>query len=83
MLTGEDLGKAVASIVGRIRENGIFVGSIRDYDALLRDKPPYIRETELGRRVSFQTRTWSGDCCRLTQYIIDDEHTLEVNKFEW
>lgn len=86
MLTGEDLGKAVASIVGRIRENGIFVGSIRDYDALLRDKPPYsppyIHETELGRRVSFQTWAWRGDCYRLTQYIIDDERSLEVNKFE-
>jgi len=86
MLTHEDLGKAVNSISGRIRENGIFVGSIRDYDALLNDKPPYslpyIHKTGHGQRVSFQTWNWSGDCYKLTQYIIDDENALEVNKFE-
>ena len=41
MLSNEDLGRAVKSIVNQIKENGIFVGSIRDYDALLQDKPPY------------------------------------------
>ncbi|MBR6708075.1 MAG: class I SAM-dependent methyltransferase [Clostridia bacterium] len=86
MLTHDDLGRAVASITGQIREGGIFVGSIRDYDALLRDKPPYsppyTHKTEQGQRVSFQTWTWSGDCYRLTQYIIDDEAALGVNKFE-
>jgi SAM-dependent methyltransferase len=86
MLTEEDLGKAVESIVGQIKENGLFVGSIRDYDALLRDKPPYsppyIHKTENGKRVSFQTWDWEGDRYRLTQYIIDDEHTLDIHKFE-
>ena len=41
MLSSEDLGKATKSITNQIKENGIFVGSIRDYDSLLRDKPPY------------------------------------------
>ena len=58
MLTGEDMKKAIGSIVDRIGENGIFVGSIRDYDAILKDKPPYsppyIHKTEIGQRVSFQ-----------------------------
>jgi len=86
MLTSDDLGKAVKSITGQIKENGIFVGSIRDYDLLLKDKPPYsppyIHETEKGKRVSFQTWDWSDDRYKLTQYIIDDEITLEINKFE-
>ena len=86
MLSSEDLGRAVKSISGQIKENGIFVGSIRDYDALLCDKPPYsppyIHETEKGKRVSFQTWIWNGECYKLTQYIIDDEETLEINKFE-
>ena len=86
MLSSEDLGKAVKSIVGQIKENGIFVGSIRDYDALLQDKPPYsppyIHETEKGKRVSFQTWAWNDDRYQLTQYIIDDEECLEINKFE-
>ena len=86
MLLSEDLGRAVKSISGQIKENGIFVGSIRDYDALLQDKPPYsppyIHETEKGKRVSFQTWIWNGDRYKLTQYIIDDEEILEINKFE-
>ena len=86
MLTSEDLGRAVKSIVNQIKENGIFVGSIRDYDALLQNKPPYsppyIHQTEKGKRVSFQTWVWSGDIYKLTQYIIDDEETLQINKFE-
>lgn len=86
MLTSEDLSSAVKSIANQIKENGIFVGSIRDYDALLQDKPlyspPYIHETEKGKRVSFQTWVWNDDRYRLTQYIIDDEETLEINKFE-
>ena len=86
MISSEDLGRAVKSISGQIKENGIFVGSIRDYDALLQDKPPYsppyIHETEKGKRVSFQTWIWNGDRYKLTQYIIDDEETLEINKFE-
>ncbi len=86
MLSSEDLGKAVKSIVGQIKENGIFVGSIRDYDALLQDKPPYsppyIHKTEKGKRVSFQTWVWNDDRYQLTQYIIDDEECLEINKFE-
>ncbi len=86
MLSHEDLGKAVRSITDRIKENGIFVGSIRDYDALLKDKPPYsppyIHKSEEGQRVSFQTWNWNGDCYQLTQYIIDDGKNLQISKFE-
>lgn len=86
MLSSEDLGRAVKSITNQIKENGIFVGSIRDYDALLQDKPPYsppyIHETDKGKRVSFQTWIWNDERYKLTQYIIDDEERLEINKFE-
>ena len=65
---------------------GIFAASIRDYDALLLDKPPYsppyIHKTDKGQRVSFQTWTWTDDRYRLTQYIIDDEDVLQVNRFD-
>ena len=65
---------------------GMFVASIRDYDALLMDKPPYsppyIHKTDMGQRVSFQTWKWNGDCYKLIQYIIDDEKTLQISKFE-
>ena len=76
MLTAEDLSAAIGSMVGRIKDGGLLVASIRDYDALLESKPPYsppyIHQTAMGQRVSFQTWHWEGDHYRLNQYIIDD-----------
>lgn len=86
MLTRESLAQAVSSIVGQMSNGGIFVASIRDYDALLQDKPPYsppyIHKTDKGQRVSFQTWEWEEDNYRLVQYIIDDEGTPTVSKFQ-
>ena len=86
MLTADALESAIRSITDRVAPGGMFAASIRDYDALLESKPPYsppyIHETVAGRRVSFQTWAWEGDNYRLTQYIIDDEDTLHISKFE-
>ncbi len=86
MLSEEALAAAAQSIAGQVAGGGIFIASVRDYDALLCDKPPYsppyIHTTETGQRVSFQTWHWEGDCYRLVQYIIDDEDSLSVSKFE-
>ena len=85
MLSKDALGSAIRSIVNQIADGGIFVASIRDYDALLADKPPYsapyIHKTDKGQRVSFQTWEWQGDIYRLIQYIIDDEESLGISKF--
>lgn len=86
MLTRSALEVAVRSIINQIAAGGIFVASIRDYDALLSEKPPYsppyIYKTDKGKRVSFQTWDWNGDRYRLTQYIIDDEETLQISRFD-
>lgn len=86
MLTSSDLELAVRSIASRVRHGGIFVTSIRDYDQLLEDRPPYsppyIHDTAEGRRVSFQTWAWEGENYRLVQYIIDDGEELLASKFE-
>ena len=85
MLTTEALKTAIISIIERVKPGGIFVASIRDYDTLLDNKPPYsppyIHKTEKGQRVSFQTWVWNGDNYELTQYIIDDEENLQIGKF--
>lgn len=85
MLTGEALGSAVRSITGQVRPGGIFVASIRDYDSLLAGKPPYsppyIHKTDKGQRVSFQTWEWNDENYQLTQYIIEDEESLQISKF--
>lgn len=86
MLSKEALEAAIRSITNQLAPGGMFVASIRDYDALLKDKPPYsppyIHKTDKGQRVSFQTWNWVGDHYKLIQYIIDDEETLSVSKFE-
>lgn len=86
MLSHEDLRMAVESITGQIKETGIFIGSIRDYDALLMDKPsyspPYIHKTDKGQRVSFQTWEWNDEHYKFIQYIIEDEDELHTSKFE-
>ena len=86
MLSKSAMEKALRSITGQIAPGGMLVASIRDYDALLPEQPPYsppyIHKTERGQRVSFQTWNWSGDRYKLIQYIIDDEGVLQVSKFE-
>ena len=85
MLTPSDLKTAINSISNKTAKNGVFIASIRDYDELLKSKPPYsppyIHKTQNGKRVSFQTWTWKGDNYELTQYIIEDEKTLKVSKY--
>lgn len=86
MLSEENLENALKSMAGRIRQGGILAASIRDYDLLLEEKPPYsppyIHKTENGKRVAFQTWDWSGDHYRLTQYIIEDGTTLQISRFD-
>jgi len=86
MLSESELAEAINSISTQLKSEGMFVASIRDYDTLLIDKPPYsppyIHKTGAGQRVSFQTWTWTGDHYRLIQYIIDDEDDLKTSRFE-
>lgn len=86
MLSKSAMEAAIKSITNQMAPGGMFVASIRDYDVLLAEKPPYsppyIHKTGKGQRVSFQTWEWYGDIYRLIQYIIDDEKTLQTSKFE-
>ncbi len=86
MLSSTALEKAVKSIVNQIRSSGLFVASIRDYDRMLKEKPthsaPYVHKTDKGQRVLFQTWDWVGENYRFIQYIIDDEETTQISKFE-
>ena len=86
MLSNKDLNEAIKSITGVTKSNGIIVASIRDYDSLLLSKPryspPYIHKTCKGQRISFQTWVWDNDKYHLVQYIIEDEGTLQISKFE-
>lgn len=86
MLSKSDLEIAIKSIANQLVSGGMFIASIRDYDALLNSKPPYsapyIYKTEKGQRVSFQTWDWNGEHYKLIQYIIEDDKTLKISKYE-
>lgn len=86
MLSEKQLEEAVVSITSQMAQGGIFVASIRDYDALPESRPayspPYIHKTDDGQRVAFQTWHWEGDRYRLTQYIIEDGKALHISKFD-
>ena len=86
MLSSKDLEAAIKSITGQTKPKGIIVASIRDYDNLLAEKPSYsplyIHKTEKGQRVSFQTWVWEKDNYHLVQYIIEDEGSLQISKYE-
>ena len=85
MLTGGDLASAVRSMTEQLRSGGLFAASIRDYDAILEEKPafspPYVHKTDKGQRVLFQTWDWTDDIYNFIQYIIDDEGTPKISKF--
>jgi len=86
MLTKSDLQMAIKSIINQLNTGGMFVASIRDYNSLIVNKPPYsppyIYKTENGQRVAFQTWDWNNDHYKLIQYIIEDEEHLKISKFE-
>jgi len=86
MLSSASLEQAANSIADRLRDGGLFVASIRDYDRLLEEKPgcsaPYVHKTDKGQRVLFQTWDWAGENYRFVQYVIDDEETTQVSRFE-
>ena len=86
MFSAAALEQAVQSITAQLLPGGLLVASIRDYDALIVEKPsyapPYIHKTDKGQRVSFQTWDWQDERYKLTQYIIDDEKDLQVSKFD-
>ena len=86
MLSSNSLEKAIKSIISQIRDGGLFIASIRDYDSILKEKPkfstPYVHKTDKGQRVLFQTWDWYGDNYKFIQYIIDDEEKTEISKFE-
>lgn len=86
LLSCDEVFEAAASIASVINAGGLFVASIRDYDAILEAKPeyspPYIRERGRGRKISFQTWDWHGDRYDFVQYIIDDGDRLSVSRHQ-
>ena len=76
LLSDADLNRAVGEMAARLVAGGLFVASIRDYDALLETRPrtefPRVTDRDDGRWITFQVWDWSEDGCRyeLSQFIL-------------
>ena len=85
-LKDEDLAAALASMKARLNPDGILLISLRDYDALVVDKPRFnnehVQDKPDGRRVVFQLWDWAdnGRQYHNTQFLIkktDDGYELK------
>ena len=88
-LQDDDLTAALASIKTRLKPGGLLLLSVRDYDALVVDKPcfnnQHVHDRSDGRRVVFQVWDWANDgrSYRNHQFLIKEtDGSYEVKHFE-
>jgi SAM-dependent methyltransferase len=77
LLTDADLARATQAIFAVTRPGGLFMASIRDYDALLTERPQLtsqrVMPSEAGTRVTFQLWEWQGEHYTFTQFILTQD----------
>lgn len=65
LLSNEELCLAAKNIGYKLKQNGLFIASIRDYDHLIQNKPrsttPEVIDSSEGRRIIFQVWDWSEE----------------------
>ncbi len=88
-LHNDDLTAALASIKTRLKPGGLLLLSIRDYDALIAEKPIFnserVHDEPDGRRIAFQVWDWASDgrSYRLNQILIkENDGGYELKHFE-
>ncbi|MFN8372419.1 MAG: class I SAM-dependent methyltransferase [Anaerolineae bacterium] len=74
LLHDEELALAAQHVYAKIRPGGLFIASIRDYDAILLDKPqstePRVYDSGGERRIIFQVWDWEGSLYTLQHFIV-------------
>ena len=88
-LEDEDLAAALSSMKSRLKPGGLLLISLRDYHALVVDKPRFnnehVQERPDGRRVVFQLWDWAGNGrqYRNTQFLLkENDGGYELKHFE-
>ncbi len=88
-LHDDDLAAAMASIKSRLKPGGLLLVSIRDYDALIAEKPIFnserVHDEPDGRHIAFQVWDWASDgrSYRLNQFLIkENEGGYQLKHFE-
>lgn len=81
LLTDDDLHQGLCAMASRLRRDGLFLASTRDYDVLVRERPAMTPAEILtgppGRRIIFQVWDWHPDSrgYRVQQFIAKDTGT--------
>ena len=88
-VSDEDLDAALASMKLRLNPGGLLLLSVRDYDALVADKPRFnnehVHDKSDGRRIVFQLWDWADDGrrYRIHQFLIREvDGRYQLNHFE-
>jgi glycine/sarcosine N-methyltransferase len=80
LLTREDLARAIQQIRGKLREGGLFLATVRDYDQIIVDHPamtsPGFFQDGGYRRIYHQVWDWSSD----RQYTVHLYITQETDR---
>ena len=65
LLRDDELRQAIGNMAAKIRSDGLFLASTRDYDRLIEERPraegPRVFDDPAGRRISFQVWDWAED----------------------
>ncbi|OBZ19223.1 methyltransferase type 11 [Bacillus sp. FJAT-27264] len=84
LLTDGDLNKAFENIHTKLNQNGLLLVTIRDYDALVKEKltTTQPRVFDEGKRIVFQVWDWAGDGKTYTtnQFIVQEINGEWVTK---
>lgn len=84
LLTDEDLHLAVSSMYSKVKNEGILIITIRDYDALVKEKPRATepRIFENGKRIVFQVWDWSDDAkiYQINHFLLQEIHGQWITK---
>ena len=76
LLTDEDLRLALQNIAAKLRPEGFFLASTRDYDQLIQEKPTATMPRALEDRITFQVWDWwpDGRGYNFRQFILQKEN---------
>lgn len=88
-LEDDDLAAALGSMKQRLNKDGILLLSVRDYDALVGDRPRFnnqhVQDRPDGRRIVFQLWDWDSDGrrYRVHQFLIrENAGEYQIRHFE-
>ncbi len=74
LIHDEDLELAAENLYAKTKPGGMLIASIRDYDAILQNKPqattPRVYDSGGERRIIFQVWDWEGDMYTLQHFIV-------------